>query len=173
MDPSLKRCAPPLYGWMILMLLVQGCSRAPYTPVEPTAEQLQLKEKLAPLREEFKRAYSTDGDYAFVAVLDRDRKFDWMDKPESFTQLLILHREQLDLDDYHFSQPGKEASEDGQIETVLGEFFWVSKEGEILFDESNQPPETEMVVEWFVPSGVAEAALHFGGNPCLTVPLKK
>jgi hypothetical protein len=30
-----------------------------------------------------------------------------------------------------------------------------------------------MVVEWFLPSGVSEATLHFGGNSCLKVAISK
>jgi hypothetical protein len=48
----------------------------------------------------------------------------------------VLHREQLDLDDYSFSLPGKEESKEGQIETVLGAYFWVNQgDGEVLFDD--------------------------------------
>ena len=158
--------------WMVFVALsFSGCkAQKPYVPVEPTAEQLELKKKLAPLRDKFAKAFASSGDYVLVDVLDRERKFPDM-LEGTFTQLLILHREQLDLDDYNFSKPGKETAEDDQLETVLGEYFWINKDGEIVFDDMNQPPGTEMVVEWFVKSGSPDVSLHFGGNPCLKIRL--
>ena len=150
-----------------------GCGPSePYAAPERTAEEEALAQELAAYRSDFQRAMQkSSGDYAMVAVLDRGYTF--ADDPDSgkYTRMLILHREQLDLDDYAFSRPGQEASEEGQLDTVLGWMFWITESGEIIFDDFQQPPDTEMVVEWFVESGAPEASLHFGGNPCLTVDL--
>jgi hypothetical protein len=151
---------------------ILGCGRSePYTPVQPDEEQKKLAAELAPIREKFKQAHASGDDYSLVAVLQRDYKFEEFPEWGELTRLLIAHREQLDLDDYSFSRPGQETSDDGQLETVLGEYFWIDKDGQILFDDFDQPPGTVMVVEWFVQSVEPEATLHFGGNPCLTVKL--
>jgi hypothetical protein len=152
------------------LLVVSGCGRSePYIPVEPDEDQKKLAAELAPLREKFQQAHAGGEDYSLVAVLQRNYKF--ADFPEwgELTRFLVAHREVLDLDDYGFILPGKEASDDGQLEAVLGEYFWIDKDGQILFDDMNEPPGAVMVVEWFLPAGVTEATMHFGGNPCLTV----
>jgi hypothetical protein len=157
----------------VCLLALFGCGRSePYAPVEPDEEQKKLAAELAPLREKFKAAHASGEDYVLVAVLDRNYKFEEFPEWGELTRILIAHREVRDLDDYGFSLPVKEASEDeGQLEGVLGEYFWIDKDGNILFDDMNEPPGAVMVVEWFVPAGVPEATLHFGGNPCLTMRL--
>jgi hypothetical protein len=176
------RAVPPQDGisiacWPVALLIavLAGCGPSkPYSAPERTAEEEELAQELSAYRSDFQRVIQdSSGDYALVAILDRDYTFG--DDPDSgqFTRMLILHREQLDLDDYAFSRPGQEASEEGQLDTVLGWMFWITESGDIIFDDFEQPPGTEMVVEWFVEHGVPAASLHFGGNPCLSVDLSE
>lgn len=97
--------------------------------------------------------------------------------PGEYSRVLVLHREVLDLDDYGFSLPGKEDSGD-EADYVPGFFndvmFWVDEDANIIFDDYEQPPGTEMVVEWCVSNSAGnKVALHFGGNPCLTIDLSE
>ena len=153
-------------------LLLSGCGK-PYTPKEPTAEEMTLKNELSAYTEKFNAAYENSDTYVQVAVVDRTTTFP--DDDQDYSRVLVLHREQLDLDDYGFSLPGKEESEadedylDGFFNDVM---FRIDRDGNILFDDFEQPPGTVMVVEWCVqnvPGG--KVSLHFGGNPCLTIKL--
>ncbi len=97
------------------------------------------------------------------------------DDEQEYSRVLVLHREHLDLDDYGFRPPGREEPE-AEEDYVQGFFndlmFWIDRDGNILFDDFEQPPETEMVVEWCVANiPGSKVALHFGGNPCLTIDL--
>jgi hypothetical protein len=159
----------------LILASLCGCGTSePYSPPERTAEEEELAAELSAYREDFQRAMrESSADYSLVAILDRDYTFEEQPDWGKFVRLLVLHREQLDLDDYAFSRPGQEASEDGHLETVLGWMFWITETGEIIFDDFEQPPDTEMVVEWYVQNDVPEASLHFGGNPCLTVKLSE
>lgn len=161
----------------LFTLLLSGCGEKakPYTPKEPDAEQLALQKQLTPYKDQFKAAFKNDADYVQVAVLDRETTFE--DDDQQYSHVLVLHREQLDLEDYGLSLPGKEMSED-EADDVRGFFtetmFWIDADGNIIFDDWEQPSGTQMVVEWAVANVPGDkASLHFGGNPCLVIDLKK
>lgn len=153
-------------------LLVAGCGK-PYTPKELTEEEKTLKEEYSVFKENFKAAFANSKPYVQVAVVDRKTTFP--DDDQEYSRVLVMQREQLDLDDYGFSPPGKEDSEadedylEGGFNDVM---FWIDRDGNVLFDDYDQPPGTIMVVEWCVPNVPGnKVALHFGGNPCLTIDL--
>ena len=151
-----------------------GCGKS-YVPQEPSPEEVALQDELSAYKDDLKQALESSGDYVQVAVIDRSATFP--DDDQVYSRVLVLHREQLDLDDYGFSLPGKEDSE--AEEDYLGGFFndvmfWVDKNGNILFDDFEQPPGTEMVVEWCVPNVPGDrVSLQFGGHPCLVIELDK
>lgn len=123
--------------------------------------------------EDLQRAMAESGDYVQVAVIDRETTFP--DDDQTYARVLVLMREELDLDDYGLSLPGKEAEEDwvpGFFNEVL---FWTDAKGDIVFDDYGRPPGREMVVEWCVANNVPEGrvSLHFGGNPCLVIDLNR
>ena len=151
-----------------------GCGK-PYVPKEMSAEEIALEDEYSQFADELRRAMAESGDYVQVAVIDRSATFP--DDAQEYSRVLVLHREQLDLDDYGFSPPGKEMSEseddylDGFFNDVM---FWTDSDGKIIFDDYDQPPGTEMVVEWCVPNVPGDkVSLHFGGNPCLVVDLNE
>lgn len=165
-----------------VMLLFTGCNKTetskPYTPKELTAEEAEFKQQLSAYSAQFKTALGKPGDYVQIAILDRHATFPEMDEtPVEYTCVLVLHREVLDLDDYGLSLPGKEASEDeaDYIPGFFGELmFWIDKDANIIFDEGEQPPGTDLVVEWCIPNNVGDqVSLHFGGIPCLTIDLSE
>ncbi|WP_145457268.1 hypothetical protein [Gimesia panareensis] len=159
---------------LLTTLLLSSCSK-PYTPKEMTAEEQELKQQLAKYQDQFKAAMQNPETYVLVAVVDRKTTFP--DDDQEYTRVLVLQREQLDLDDYGFSPPGKEESEadEDYIEGFFNDvMFWVDAEGNITFDDYEQPPGTEMVVEWCIPNGnYKQVALHFGGNPCTVIDLEQ
>jgi hypothetical protein len=134
----------------------------------------KLKDDLIKHREALVRAYATPGDYVLVAILDRNVQFQrrGQTRPGTYTQLLILHRAPVDLDDYGFSIAGKERSSDGGLKTVRGELISVDKEGSAAFTDPPLPPGTCLVVEWFVQNKVPVVSLEFGGIPCLKVKIR-
>lgn len=149
-----------------------GCGK-PYVPKEMSAEDAAIKDEYSKYAAELRRAMGESGNYVQVAVVDRATTFP--DDENEYTRVLVLHREQLDLDDYGFSPVGKEASEadedylDGFFNDIM---FWTNAEGDITIDDYDQPPGTEMVVEWCIKNGPEnQVSLHFGGNPCLVIDL--
>lgn len=153
-------------------LLLSSCSK-PYTPKELTEEEQTLKKELSAYQDQIKTALAKPGTYVQIAVVDRKTTFP--DDDQEYSRVLVLQREQLDLDDFGFSPPGKETSEadEDYIEGFFNDvMFWVDAEGNIIFDDYEQPPGTEMVVEWCVPNvPEKQVSLHFGGNPCLILNL--
>ena len=155
-----------------LCVLLIGCGK-PYVPKEMSAEQLALKEEYSRFADDLRQAMGESGAYVQVAVVDRSTTFP--DEDQEYSKVLVLQREQLDLDDYGFCLPGKEMSESD--DDYLGGFFsdvmfWTDSDGQIIFDDYDQPPGTELVVEWFVPNVPGDkVSLHFGGNPCLVLDL--
>lgn len=138
-----------------------------------SAEELALKDEYSQFTDDLRRAMAKSGNYVQVAVVDRSITLP--DDPQKYCRVLVLHREQLDLDDYGFSVPGKEMSET-EDDYLAGFFndvmFWTDADGNIIFDDYDQPPGTEMVVEWCVPNVPGnKISLHFGGNPCLVLDL--
>lgn len=163
-----------LVGFILGACLLAGCAK-PYAPKELTAEERALKKDLSAYTDNFKTAFADSKPYTLVAIVDRSTKFP--DDDQEYARVLVLHRQHLDLDDYGFSLPGKEDSEadedrvDGFFNDVM---FWVDREGNILFDDFEQPPGTEMVVEWCVPKVPGnQVSLHFAGNRCLTIDLNR
>ncbi|QGQ26108.1 hypothetical protein F1728_27030 [Gimesia benthica] len=156
----------------LIPLLMCSCTK-PYTPKEMTEEEQTLQQELVKYQDQLKAALKNPAAYVQVAVVDRKTTFP--DDDQEYTRVLVLQREQLDLDDYGFSPPGKEASEadEDYIEGFFNDvMFWVDNDGKILFDDFEQPPGTEMVVEWCIPNGdYKQVALHYGGNPCLVIDL--
>jgi len=156
-----------------------GASTVTVIPLgnEATEERrTKLKAHLIKHREALAKAYATPGDYVLVAILDRNVKFQPRGQtkrtmPETYTQLLILHRDVFSLDDHLFSVPGKEESGDAEIETVMGELISVDKEGNAQF-AGLAPAKSDLVVEWFVQNQAPVVSLHFGGIPCLKVKIK-
>jgi len=134
----------------------------------------KLKAHLTKHREALARAYATPGDYVLVAILDRNVQFQrrGQTRPGTYTQLLILHRAPLDLDDYGFSIAGKEASDDTHLKTVRGELISVDKEGSADYTDPPLPSGTCLVVEWFVQNKAPVVSFEFGGIPCLKVRIK-
>lgn len=157
-----------------LLVLIGGCGET-YVAREPTAAELEIKTSLAPYQDALTAAFQQSGDYVQVAVLDRNTTFP--DDAQTYSRVLVLQREHLDLDDYSFSPPGKEES-DLDEDYLPGFFnevmFWVDSTGKILFDDFDQPPGTAMVVEWCVPNIEGDqVSLHYSGNPCLVIDLAK
>lgn len=152
--------------------LFAGCGTS-YQPKPLTAEQKELKQQYSGFSGALRRTMEESGDYIQVAVVDRSTTFP--DNEQQYTRVLVLHREQLDLDDYGFSPPGKESSESGSdyIEGFFSDvMFWTDNEGNITFDDYDQPPGTQLVVEWCVPTDAGDkVSLHFGGNPCVILDL--
>jgi hypothetical protein len=136
----------------------------------------KLKADLIKQREALARAYATPGDYVLVAILDRNVQFQrrGQTRPGTYTQLLILHRAPLDLDDYGFSIAGKEKEEtdDTALKTFRGELISVDKEGNAQFTDPPLPAGTCLVVEWFVQNKAPVVSFVFGGIPCLKVRIK-
>ena len=161
------------------VVIFSGCGE-PYTPKELSGDEKALKTQLSvhAETEKFKSAFSESGGYVQVAVLDRHLTFPAEnDMPGEYSRVLILHREQLDLDDYGFSLPGKEESVE-EADCVPGFFnevmFCVDKDGNMVFDDHEQPQGTELVVEWCVSNAAGDkVALHFGGIPCVTLDLSR
>ena len=165
---SLTRCLT------VTAVLLAGCTE-PYTPKELTDEEQALQQELSAHTDQLKAAWNNPDDYVQVAVVDRETTFP--DEDQTYSRVLVLQREHLDLDDYGFSLPGKEMSE-AEEDYVPGFFndvmFWIDRDGKILFDDFEQPPGTEMVVEWCVANIPGDkVSLHFGGNPCLVIDLSK
>ena len=138
-----------------------------------SAEEAAIKDEYSKYSEQLKQAMAKSGDYVQVAVVDRSTTFP--DNENEYSRVLVLHREQLDLDDYGFSPIGKESSEADE-DYLVGFFsdvmFWTSADGEITIDDYDQPPGTQMVVEWCVKNGQGDkVSLHFGGSPCLVLDL--
>lgn len=162
----------PLLVLSLLLISISGCGK-PYVPKEMTEEEKTYKVELEKFQSDFQKAMSTSGDYVQIVVADPGKTFPDYDDL-TYTSVLVLHREQLDLDDYGLSPPGKEMSEadEDYIEGFFDRIFWVDKQGNVIFDDYDQPPGTEMVVEWCIPHGSGdEVSLHFGGNPCVTLQL--
>ncbi len=159
---------------VIAFALLIGCGEA-YVPKEPTAEQIELAKSLSQHSDALKAAFQEGEDYVQVAVVDRNTTFP--DDEQEYSRVLVLQREELDLDDYGFSPPGKEESEldeDYLPGFFNGVMFWVDSSGQILFDDFDRPPGMEMVVEWCVPNIDGDkVSLHYGGNPCLVIDLTK
>ena len=162
----------------ILVLFVIGCGKAlpvpqSYVAPEPTEEDRELIEEYSVFRDAILDALGRDGDYVQIAVVDRETSYP--DDDETYTRVLILQREVLDLDDYGFSPPGRESSEEDAdfIEGFSTEvMFWVDKEGAFVVDYTREPPGMHLVTEWCVPNSAGEkVSLHFGGSPCLTLQL--
>ena len=75
-------------------------------------------------------------------MLDRNLTFpEADDMPGEYSRVLVLHREVLDLDDYGFSLPGKEDSED-EANYVPGFFndvmFWIDEDGDGIGSHQEQ-----------------------------------
>lgn len=165
---------PMTHLFVLLLVLVAGCGET-YVAKEPTAEELKIKTSLSPYTDALKTAFQESGDYVQVAVVDRNTTFP--DDEQTYSRVLVLQREQIDLDDYGFSPPGKEES-DLDEDYLPGFFnevmFWVDNSGNILFDDFNQPPGTAMVAEWCVPNIEGDkVSLHYSGNLCLVIDLAK
>lgn len=170
--------------WMLVVMFcaVSGCDRGgpPEATVrrEPNAAELELTKQLEPHLDQIKAALAESGDYVQIAVIDRNYPIEMEEgKPEAYSRVLILHREVLDLDDYGFSPPGKETSE-AEADSIVAFFgdllFFVDKDARIILEDGPQPPGTTMVVEWCVPNSAGdEVSLHFGGNPCLILDMRK
>ncbi len=170
--------------WMLVVLtgIVSGCDQGgpPEAAVrrEQNAAELELTKQLEPHLARIKAALGESGDYVQIAVIDRNYPIEIEEgKPEVYSRVLVLHREVLDLDDYGFSPPGKEASEN-PADSIAGFFgdllFFVDKDARIILEDGPQPPGTTMVVEWCVPKSAGdEVSLHFGGNPCLVLDLRE
>jgi len=162
----------PLFGLSLLLIACTGCGK-PYVPKEMSEEEKAHKVELEKFQSDFQKAMNSTGDYVQVVVADPNKTFPDYNN-ETYTSVLVLHREQLDLDDYGMSPLGKETSEadEDYIEGFFDRIFWVDKQGNVIFDDYDQPPGTEMVVEWCVPHDSGnEVSLHFGGNPCITLQL--
>ena len=161
-----------------LLLFALGCGKAsvvsePYVPPEPTEEDLALIEEYSIFRDAILNALEQDGDYVQVAVVDRETSYP--DDDETYTRVLVLQREVLDLDDYGFSPPGRESSEE-DVDYIQGfsseVMFWVDDEGSLVVDYMREPPGMHLITEWCVPNSAGEeVSLHFGGLPCLTLQL--
>ncbi len=81
----------------------------------------------------------------------------------------------LDVDDYQFTITGREEDEECPDVAAMGEFFWINKDGDILFADTvaEDPPNHYLVVEWFIEEDVApELSLIFATpEPLLKVKL--
>jgi hypothetical protein len=114
-----------------------GCGKS-YVPKEMSAEDAAIKNEYSKYSDQLRRAMGESGDYVQIAVVDRATSFPEDDN--EYSRVLVLHREQLDLDDYGFSPVGKERSEadedylDGFFNDVM---FWTSAAGEITIDDSH------------------------------------
>lgn len=157
--------------------LIAGCGKTGeqknYTPPELTEEEIKTQQELSAYADEFKRAFAASEDYVQVAIVDRATKFPEDDR--TYSRVLVLMREQLDLDDFGLSLPGKEQSEE-RTDRVAGYFndvmFWVDRDGQVFIDDYDQPPGAEMVVEWCVENVPGnKVSLHYGGNPCVVIDL--
>lgn len=150
-----------------------GCENK-YAPKKLSEKQKEIKSDLVIYTDNLKNAFASSSDYIQVAIIKRSTKFP--DDKQTYSKVLVLQNEQLDLDDYGFSLPGKEASESekDQLNGFFDIMFWVNKDGEIFFDDFEQPPGCKMVVEWCVPNVTGnKVSLHYGGEPCLTIDLTK
>ncbi|MCA9016236.1 MAG: hypothetical protein KDA77_12970, partial [Planctomycetaceae bacterium] len=99
-------------------LLLSSCSK-PYTPKKLTEEEQTLKKELSAYQDQIKAALAKPGNYLQIAVVDRKTTFP--DDDQEYSRVLVLQREHLDLDDFGFSPPGKEASE-AETDNIEGFF---------------------------------------------------
>lgn len=165
---------------VLLAASVLGCGgrepvREAYVPEAPTHEEQELIDAYSKFSGAIRDAISRGGDYEQVAIVDRNTVFP--DDDQRYTRVLVLHREVLDLDDYGFSVPGRESSEndEDQISGFYNDvMFWAADDGKLIVDESRQPPGTYLVAEWCVPNNAGErVSLHYGGIPCLELDLTR
>ncbi|HYF51948.1 MAG TPA: hypothetical protein VEJ63_21245 [Planctomycetota bacterium] len=123
----------------------------------------------AQLAEAWKEATDSKQKYVLGAIIDR--KYPNSDGKKPRIRLVIIHREQLDLDDYGFVAIQKDDKVE-EIDTCLGESYWLKSTGEVVCD-NERPRGTYLLVEWIIPSGHDVVTLQFGGIECLKIDLSK